>query len=115
MMKRTHSYIKMGEDYKTKYCPRNDVDGSVTGHIVFEVEAWFDEHPEERKKLGWIKLIHADRDEVEYNRQTQYLARTIVQVDEYTVREVFRVLDKSEEMLLLEDMMSSLGYGGGSA
>lgn len=113
-MMKTHTYIRMGSDYKPIYCPRNDYDGSVTGHIVFEVEAWFDEHPEERKKLGWIKLIHADREEVEYNKQTQCLVLSAVPVDEYTIRQVYRVLDKSEEMMLLEDMMSALGYGGGS-
>ena len=59
MAKRTHSYIKLNEDMSVKYCPRNDVDGSVTGHIVYEVAAWFDENPEERKKLGWIKIRHS--------------------------------------------------------
>ena len=114
MSKRTHSYIKLQDDMSVKYCPRNDYDGSVTGHIVFEVSTWFDEHPEERKALGWVKLIYADRDEVEYDRQTQYLVLGLEQVDDYTVQQVYYPLDKSEEMMLLEDMMEALGYGGGS-
>lgn len=115
MAKRTHSYIKLKDDMSVEYCPRNDVDGSVTGHIVYEVAAWFDENPEERKKLGWIKMIYADRDEVEYDNQTQYLVRATEQVDEWTIREVFYPLDKSEEMMLLEDMLESLGYSNGES
>ena len=45
------SYEKL-ENGKMKHCPVNDYDGSVTGHIVFGVAAWFDENPEERKRLG---------------------------------------------------------------
>lgn len=108
MLSRKYSYIKLQEDLTVKHCPRNDVDGSVTGHLIFEVPAWFDEHPEERKRLGWIKMIYTDVDEVEYDKQTQYLVRTLEMVDEWTVREVYHALDKSEEMMLLEDMMEEL-------
>ena len=36
-------------------------------------------------------------------------------MDEWTIREVFYPLDKSEEMMLLEDMLESLGYNGGES
>ena len=38
-------YEKLDEKGERKACPMNDHDGSVTGHIVFGVAAWFDENP----------------------------------------------------------------------
>lgn len=88
---------------------KNDVDGSITGHIVMDVFAWFDENPEERKRLGWIKHIYYDKTEdtgVEFNRQTQFSVITQKEIDEYTVEDVYHVVDKSEEQLLFEQMLS---------
>ena len=75
------TYEKL-EDGKIKYAPMNDFDGKVTGHIVFGVEAWFDENPEERKRLGWVKHIRHDTKDIEYNRRTQYLVNETRQIDE---------------------------------
>ena len=58
-----HRYEKLDENYKMKYCPAHDYDGSVTGHIVINVKAWFDENPEERKRLGWIKHLYYESNE----------------------------------------------------
>lgn len=98
-------YQKLDEETgKIKYAPFNDYDGSVTGHIVFGVQAWFDENPEERKRLGWIKHIRHETKDIEYNRRTQYLVPSIKQVDEYTVEDEYHVMDKSEEMMRLEEL-----------
>ena len=97
------NYEKL-EDNKIKYCPMNDYDGKVTGHIVFGVKAWFDENPEERKRLGWIKHIHHETKDIEYNRRTQYLKRSTKQIDEYTVEDEWHIMDKSEEMMRLEEL-----------
>lgn len=102
------SYYKLDENYKVITCPTNDIDGKITGHIVLGLKAWFDENPEERKRLGWIKVIYHDRSEVEYNRQTQYCVPALRPIDEYTVEEVFNVMDKSEEQMLLEELLSSV-------
>ena len=100
----TWDYEKLDENYKIKHAPSNDYDGSVTGRIVFNVAAWFDENPAERIRLGWIKHIHPDTKSVEYNRQSQYLVKSIRQIDEYTVEDVYHVMDKSEEMMRLEEL-----------
>ena len=105
MAEQKWDYEKLGEDYKIKIAPMNDFDGSVTGHIVFGVKQWFDENPEERKRLGWIKHLQKDRKEVEYNHQTQYLVRQTRQIDEWTIEDVYHVMDKSEEMMRLEETM----------
>lgn len=97
-------YEKLDENGKIKYCPINDYDGKITGHIVFGVKAWFDENPEERKRLGWVKHIHHDTKNIEYNKRTQYLKRGTKQIDEYTVEDVYHVMDKSEEMMRLEEL-----------
>ena len=107
-------YEKLGEKGELKHCPMNDHDGSVTGHIVFGVPAWFDENPEERKRLGWIKHITQDTRDIEYNHQTQYLTHMVVQVDDYTVRDEYSVMDKSPEMLRLEELEGGRGYYFGS-
>ena len=99
------SYQKLDtETGKIKYAPNNDYDGSVTGHIVFGVPAWFDENPEERKRLGWIKHIQHDTKDIEYNKRTQYLVQSVKQIDEYTVEDEYHVMDKSEEMMRLEEL-----------
>jgi len=98
------NYEKLDENNKIKFCPMNDYDGKITGHIVFGVKAWFDENPEERKRLGWVKHIYHDMKEIEYNKRTQYLQKSIKQIDEYTVEDVWHVMDKSEEMMRLNEL-----------
>lgn len=102
------TYEKLDEDMKIKYCPTNDPDGKITGKIVMNVPAYFDENPEERIRLGWIKHIHYNKEEIEekvqYNPQTQYLITSQRNIDDYTIEDAFNVIDKSEEMLLFEDM-----------
>ena len=106
MAGRNWRYEKLKENYEVEFCPQDDKDGSVTGHIVMNVTAWFDENPEERIRLGWIKHITHDTDEIEYNHQTQFLVRSTKQIDEYTIEDEYHVLDKSEEQLLFEEMLS---------
>lgn len=109
---KNYYYEKLDENYKLKRCPFNDYNGSITGHIVFGVEAWFDENPEERKRLGWIKHITQDTKKIEYNHNTQYLVRSVVHVDEWTVKDEYHIMDKTEEMYLLEDLLAGVGDGG---
>jgi len=94
---------------------RNDTNRSITGHIVMDVKAWFDENPEERKRLGWTKHITYDKPEdagVEYDPQTQYYKIVQRQIDEYTVEDVYYVKDKTEEQLLFEEMLATAQGGG---
>ena len=100
-------YVKY-VDGNIKPCPSNDFDGSITGHIVIDLPAWFDENPDERIRLGWIKHIRADKDAIEYDHQSQYLVRQTRVIDEYTVEDTFCVLDKTEDMLLLEELMEGI-------
>lgn len=97
-------YQKVDENGKIKWAPMNDYDGKTTGHIVFGVKAWFDEHPEERKALGWIKHIRHDTKDIVYNKRTQYLVPSIKNIDEYTVEDEYHIMDKSEEMMRLEEL-----------
>lgn len=106
------SYEKLDpETGKIKYAPQNDYDGKITGHIVFGVKSWFDENPEERKRRGWIKHIHHETKDIEYNRRTQYLACSQKQIDEYTVEDEYHVMDKSEEMMRLEELTNHDWFG----
>lgn len=105
MAEQKWTYQKLDENGRIKYAPKNDFDGSTTGHIVFNVTAWFDENPEERKRLGWVKHIRHDTKDIEYNRQTQYLINATKQIDEYTVEDDWKIMDKSEEMMRLEELI----------
>lgn len=112
-------YRKLDENYEIQHAPQNDIDGSITGKIVIGLKQYFDENPIERIRLGWIKCIWGDRKSVEYNKQSQYLVSVQERVDPYTVREVFRVVDKSEEQMLLEELLGDsiydselIGHGG---
>lgn len=113
-MAKGYTYELLQEDGKVKYCPMNDPNGEITGRSVWGVEAWFDENPEERKRLGWIKHIRTDIRKIEYNHQTQYLSKSIVQIDDYTIEDVYHIMDKSEEMMRLEELLNmSIATGGG--
>ena len=109
-----HRYEKLDENFKMQYCPANDFDGSVTGHIVINVWAWFDENPEERKRLGWIKhLYYESNDELladlpDWDPASQYLVAGTEKVDEWTVKDVYYTIDKTEEMMLLEEMLETM-------
>ena len=108
----TWHYEKLDENYKLKHAPMNDLDGKITGRYVFGLKQWFDENPEERKRLGWIKHIHYDRKDIEYNPRTQYITTTTRQIDEYTVEDVYHVMDKSEEMMRLDELRNA-GWSSG--
>lgn len=116
-----HYYEKLDEKMDLIRCPQDDKDGSIVQKmvngvplVVLNVPIYFDEHPEERKRLGWVKHItHDPETEVEYNKQTQFLVKSTVPVDEYTVEDTYHVLDKSEEQLAFEDMLS-VATGEGS-
>lgn len=101
------------EDGKLRHCPTYDYDGSVTGKIVVNVPAYFDENPDEARRLGWTKHITHDSKEIreivgDWNPQTQYLVISQRQVDEWTVEDVYHVMDKSEEMMLLEELSTGV-------
>lgn len=82
-----------------------DADGKITGKVVINVKAYFDENPQERIRLGWTKHISYDKPNVEYNKQTQFLVVNQRQVDEYTIEDVYHVMDKSEEQMAFEEML----------
>ena len=107
-------YEKLDENMELVSCPQDDKDGSVTGHLIINVPRWFDENPQERIRLGWTKHITHDLEDVEYNRQTQFVITTTKQVDEYTIEDEFHILDKSEEQLLFEDMLEVAMSSGNS-
>ena len=93
------------EDGKIKIAPPNDPTGKYTGHHVFGLQAWFDEHPAERIALGWIKHLHKETKDIEYDKRTQYLVKTVKTIDAYTVEDEFHVMDKSEEMMRLAELL----------
>jgi len=98
MADRNWSYEKMGEDMDIITCPIDDKDGSVTGKIILNVPAYFDENPQERIRLGWTKHIFHNTDDIDYNRQTQFLVKTTKQIDDFTIEDEYHILNK---MLLL--------------
>lgn len=107
------TYVRLKEDGTIQNCPAVDAEGEVTGHIVIGVKQWFDEHPDERIRLGWIKHISYDYDEIKekwpHNPQSQILIRTTKQVDEYRVEDVYHAVDKSEEAMLMEEIFNTAG------
>ena len=106
MAERNYYYERYKEDCTAERCPQDDKDGKISGHLILNLPAWFDENPEERKRLGWIKHITKDTSKVEYDRQTQFLVKSVRQIDEFTVEDVYNVLTKSEEQLAFEEMLS---------
>lgn len=111
-------YERMGEDLKIERCPQDDKDGKVTGKCILNLPKWFDENPAERIRLGWTKHIYYEDKEIKEkwpHTQSQYLVQSTKQVDEYTVEDDYHVLNKSEEMMLFEEMLNTVQgfYGDG--
>lgn len=105
-------YERLGADGKVERLQANDYDGSITGRIVFGTSAWFDENPDERIARGWTKHITHSRDEVremfpDYDPCSQYVVKSVRAVDAHTVEDVYHVLDKSEEMMLAEELRAA--------
>lgn len=102
-------YEKIDEEGKLKTAPPNDYDGKITGRIVFGVTFWFDENPEERKRLGWVKHItHNPKNlNLDYDPVTQYLVKSVDIIDEYTVEDHYHVIDKSEEQMRLSELLNN--------
>jgi len=111
MAERNYYYERLKEDFSIEHCPQDDKDKKVTGKFVINLPAWFDENPGERIRLGWIKHITHDPQEVKYDRQTQFLVKSVRQIDEHTVEDVYNVLTKSEEQLAFEEMLAVASWG----
>ena len=103
-------YEKLDENGKIQRAPQNDADAKITGRNIFGLPAWFDENPEERKRLGWIKHITHKTTEIEFNKQTQYLLRS----DPYTVEDEYHVRNKTAEMMRAEEMGNAFLYDNGA-
>lgn len=104
------NYERLRDDGRIEYCPKDDMSGKITGHKVYGLRAWFDEHPEERKRLGWIKHIQLTHKEIKeqypHNPMTHFIMVTTKPVDEYTVEDEYHIVEKSEEMLWFEELQS---------
>ena len=74
-----HHYERLDENYKVIRCPTHDYDGKYTGKIIINLPAYFDENPEERIRLGWMKHITYTSEEIRemysWDPQSQYLPR----------------------------------------
>ena len=111
-----YRYEKLDENYQRKYCPINDYDGSIsgTGHCIIGLKAWFDENPEERKRLGWIKHFYYDdnkefkADYPDYDPAYYYPTCSTVPIDEYTCKDVYHFIPKTDEFLEMEEMLEMM-------
>lgn len=110
------TYEKLDENYKRMFCPMNDPDGKITGHVgIIGVKQWFDENPEERKRHGWIKHIEKTPQEQygeeydEYRNKPYYFVCSLKVIDEYTVEDEWHALPLTEEMMLMAEMNDTIG------
>lgn len=97
-------YEKLDENGRRKHAPIHDLDGKETGHHVYMLREWFDENPEERKRLGWTKHITHKAKDIEYDRASQYLVNNVRRIDEWTVEDNWMVMSMSEEQMRLAEI-----------
>ena len=108
-------YERLDENGKYQYCPANDPTGEVTGHIVINVKAWFDENPEERKRLGWVKHLYYESNEEfladypDFDPALQYAVCGTRIIDEWTIADAYDIMDKTDDMKELEAMFEVMG------
>lgn len=103
-------YEKYDENFKRTNCPMHDADGSITGKVIINLPTWFDENPEERIRLGWIKHYYYAYDDVEkmYDAQTQFIEIATKMIDDYTLQDEIIVFDKTEDMLADEELSGGI-------
>ena len=97
-------YEKLNEKGRRERAPMNDADGKITGRHIFGLKAWFDENPAERIRLGWIKHITHKPQDIEYDHATQYLVNAVKRVDEYTIEDDWKIMNKSEAQMRLAEL-----------
>lgn len=101
------TYEKINENHEPELLPINDWDGEITGKIIIDLKSYFDENPELRKSLGWIKHIKLERKDYEnFDSQTQNIMFSSKKIDDYTIQDEYHIVDKTEEQMLYEE----LGY-----
>lgn len=106
------SYERLKADGKIETVSVYTIDSKkeYTGKFVFNVRAYFDENPDLWKANGWTKHITWEQKEIDekwpHNKQTQLLMKSTRNVDEHTIEDTFYVVDKSEEMMRLQELMS---------
>ena len=111
-----YRYQRVDEEGRLQFCPLNDYDGKITGTglCIIGLKAWFDENPEERKRLGWIKHWEYEKpseiaeDLPEYDPTKHYLAKWTVWVDEYTTKDKYYIIEKTDEMMAMEEMLEAM-------
>ena len=108
-----YKYERLDENYKIQFCPVNDYDGKLsgTGNCIIGLKMWFDENPEERKRLGWIKHYYIDTPKElqeilpEYDPAIHYLVKGTKTIDPYTIEDEYHLIEKTEEFMVLEEML----------
>ncbi len=111
-----YRYERIDENNKLQYCPLNDYDGSIskTGNCIIGLKMWFDENPEIRKSLGWVKhWYYENAKEVkeavpEYDPTQHYLVPSTKMIDEYTAQDEYHIIPKTDEMMELEEMLETM-------
>lgn len=111
-----YRYEKLDENGRKQFCPINDYDGTIsgTGNCIIGLKFWFDENPEARKQLGWVKhLYYKDMNEIledvpDYDPVLHYLSLSTENIDEYTIKDRYRLVNKTEEMLEMEEMLETM-------
>lgn len=110
----TWDYEKLDENGKLLTISNYTIDSKkeYTGRYVFNVKAWFDENPGEAIARGWTKHIRFERKEIEerwpHDPQTQILVKSTRRVDEHTIEDDYHAIDKSEEMMRLQEMAGAV-------
>lgn len=111
-----YRYERLDENNMVQHCPINDYDGSITGtgKCIIGLKMWFDENPEKRKALGWIKHYYYTKnsevleDLPEYDPTLHYLSLSTEKVDEYTTRDRYRLIEKTDQMYELEEQLEAM-------
>lgn len=113
-------YEKLNDDGKTITVGTWTIDSKreYTGQYVVNVKAWFDEHDGYWQEHGWTKHIVWEDKEIKkkwpHNAQTQILIKEVKRVDAHTVEDDYHIVDKSEEMMRLQEMLDVVAWGDGN-
>ena len=106
--------LLMGQRADTKAIKTDAQKCSIEANFnlsAYDMKEWFDENPEERKRLGWIKhweyenMKEIKEDLPDYDPVRHYLLKSEVTVDQYTTKDKYVIIEKTEEMLELEEKL----------
>lgn len=95
MLENVEFFVK-DENYGYKACPYSDF-ASITGEYILNFHEWLEAYPEERKRLGIIRVESVPVPE--FNRGTHTVVGSLRMIGEFDAIKEYHLIEKTESQI----------------